>query len=62
MRMLSVANFQNGGQVKEGNKEAKRFYNKYLTYTPVRKANPRQKDTKLYDIEIREVDKINKRG
>ena len=42
--------------------KAKRFFNEYATYTPVRKANPRKKDTKLYDIEIREVDKINKRG
>ena len=43
-------------------KKARRFFNEYATYTPVRKANPRKKDTKLYDIEIREVDKINKRG
>ena len=44
-----------------GIKKAKRFCNEYSTYTPVRKENPRKKDTKLYDIEIREVDKINKR-
>ena len=41
-------------------KKAKRFCNEYSTYTPVRKANPRKKDIKLYDIEIREVEKINK--
>ena len=50
--MLSVTNFQNGGQAKEGNKKTKRFCNEYSTYTLVRKANPRKKDTKLYDIEI----------
>ena len=38
-------------------KKAKRFCNEYLTYTPVRKANPRKKDKKLYDIETREVKK-----
>ena len=32
--------------------KTKRFCNEYSTYTPVRKANPRKKDTKLYDIEI----------
>ena len=39
-------------------KKAKQFCNEYLTYTPVRKANPRKKDKKLYDIETREVEKI----
>ena len=38
-------------------KKAKRFCNEYSTYTPVRKANPRKKDTKLYEVEIREVEK-----
>ena len=34
MRMLSVTNFQNGGQAKEGNKKTKRFCNEYSTYIP----------------------------
>ena len=33
-------------------KNTKRFCNEFSTYTLVRKANPRKKDTKLYDIEI----------
>ena len=33
-------------------KKTKRFCNEYSTYTLVRKANPRKKDTKLYDTEI----------
>ena len=42
-------------------KEPKRFCNEYAAYTPVKKANPRKKDTKLYDIEVTEVDKANKK-
>ena len=42
-------------------KEPKWFYNKFSAYTPVKKANPQRKDTKLYDIEVTEVDKANKR-
>ena len=61
MRMPFVVNLENGGQAKREIKKAKRFCNEYLTYTPVRKANPRKKDKKLYDIETREVEKINKR-
>ena len=34
MRMLSVTNFQNGGQAKEGNKKTKRFCNEYSIYIP----------------------------
>ena len=49
--------FQNGGQAKDG----KRFYNEYAAFTPVKKANPRKKDKKLYDIEVTEVDKANKK-
>jgi len=37
-------------------KEPKRFCNEYSAYTPVKKVNTRKKDTKLYDIEITEVD------
>ena len=33
-------------------KKTKRFCNEYSTETLVRKANPRRKDTKLYDTEI----------
>ena len=33
-------------------KKTKRFCNEFSKYTLVRKANPRKKDTKLYDIEI----------
>ena len=33
-------------------KKTKRFCNKYSTYTLVRKANSRKKDTKLHNIEI----------
>ena len=47
MRILSVAN-----RPKREIEKTKRFCNEYSTYTPVRKANPRKKDTKLYDIEI----------
>ena len=42
-------------------KEPKWFYNEFLAYTPVKKANPQRKDTKLYDIEVTEVDKANRR-
>ena len=42
-------------------KEPKWFYNEFSAYTPVKKANPQRKDTKLYDIEVTEVDKANKR-
>lgn len=42
-------------------KEPKRFCNEYSAYTPVKKVSTRKKDTKLYDIEITEVDKPNKR-
>ena len=37
------------------------FCNEFSAYTPVRNANPRKKDTKLYDIENTEVDKANKK-
>ena len=42
-------------------KEPKRFYTEFSAYTPVKKTNPQRKDTKLYDIEVTEVDKANKR-
>ena len=42
-------------------KEPKRFCNEFSAYTPVKNANPQKKDTKLYDIEVTEVDKANKR-
>ena len=42
-------------------KEPEWFYNEFSAYTPVKKANPQRKDTKLYDIEVTEVDKANKR-
>ena len=42
-------------------KEPKWFYNEFSAYTPLKKANPQRKDTKLYDIEVTEVDKANKR-
>ena len=57
MRMLNAADVQNGGQAKERNKRTKAL----SAYTPVKKANPQRKDTKLYDIEVSEVDKANKR-
>ena len=60
MRMLNAADFQNGGQAKERNKRTKAL----SAYTPVKKANPQRKDTKLCDIcdiEVSEVDKANKR-
>ena len=41
-------------------KEPKWFYNEFSAYTPVKKANPQRKDTKLYDIVVTEVDKANK--
>ncbi|RMX42055.1 hypothetical protein pdam_00001359 [Pocillopora damicornis] len=40
MRMLSVANLENGGQAKEGNKESKAIFFRLS----VRKANSRKKD------------------
>jgi len=42
-------------------KEPKRFCNKCSAYIPVRKVKTRNRDTKLYDIEITEVVKPNKR-
>lgn len=41
-------------------KEPKWFYKEFSAYTPVKKANPQRKDTKLYDIVVTEVDKANK--
>ena len=41
-------------------KEPKRFCTEFSAYTPVKKANPQRKDTKLYDIEVTEVDKTTK--
>ena len=46
---------------KRERKEPKRFCNEYSAYTPVKKANPTKKDTKLYDIEVTEVDNTNKK-
>ena len=34
MRMLSVANFQNGGQAKEGNKKSKAILQQILNINP----------------------------
>ena len=42
-------------------KEPKRFCTEVFAYTPVKKANPQKKNKKLYDIEVTEVDKVNKR-
>ena len=42
-------------------KEPKRFCTEFFAYTPVKKANPQKKNKKLYDIEVTEVDKVNKR-
>ena len=42
-------------------REPKRFCNEYSAYTPVKKVISQRKDTKLYDIEVTEVDKPNKR-
>lgn len=42
-------------------KQPKRFCTEFSAYTPVKKANPQKKDKKLYDIEVTEVDKANKR-
>ena len=42
-------------------KKPKWFYNEVSAYTTVKKANPQRKDTKLYDVEVTEVDKANKR-
>lgn len=42
-------------------KEVKRFSTEFSPYTLVKTANPHKKDTKLYDIEVTEVDKANKR-
>ena len=42
-------------------KEPKRFCTEFLAYTPVKKVNLRRKDAKLYDIEVTELDKANKR-
>ena len=46
---------------KRETKEPKRFCNEYAAYTAIKKANPRKKDTKLYDIEVTEVNKANKK-
>ena len=60
MHMLSVANFQNGGQAKGGNKK-KQFCNEYSTYASIRKANLRMKKFKMVsvftkpDVNTREV-------
>jgi len=59
--MLSGAVFQNENRPKREIKEPKRFCNEYSAYTPVKKVNTRKRDTKLYDIEITEVRKPNKR-
>ena len=53
--------FQNGGQAKEGNKRAKAVLQRIRSIHRVKKANPRKKDTKLYDIEVTEVNKANKK-
>ena len=42
-------------------KEPKQFCTKFSAYTPVKKANPQRKDTKLNNIEVTEVDKANER-
>lgn len=42
-------------------REPKRFCNEYSSYTPVKKIISQRKDTKLYDVEVTEVDKPNKR-
>ena len=42
-------------------KEPKRFCNEFSADTPVKKASPQEKRYKLYDIEVREVDKANKK-
>ena len=42
-------------------KEPKRFCTEFSAYNPVKKANLQRKDTKLYDIEVTEVHKANKR-
>ena len=39
-------------------KKTKRSCNEYSTYTPVRKANPRKKNIKLYDVEIDDIKSI----
>ena len=49
------------GRPKREIKEPKWFYNEFSAYTPIKKANLQRKDTKLYDIEVTEVDKANKR-
>ena len=59
--MLEGANFKMADKPKMETKEPKRFCNEHAAYTPVKKANPRKKDTKLYDIEVTEVDKANKK-
>ena len=53
--------FQNDGQAKEGNKRTKAVLQRIRSIHPVKKANPRKKDTKLYDIEVTEVNKANKK-
>ena len=42
-------------------KEPKRFWTEFSAWTSVKRAAPQRKDTKLYDIELTEVDKANKR-
>ena len=49
------------GQAKERNKRTKVVLQRILGIHPVKKANLQRKDTKLYDIEVTEVDKANKR-
>ena len=49
------------GQAKERNKRTKVVLQRILGIHPVKKANLQRKDTKLYDIEVKEVDKANKR-
>ena len=61
MHILNAADFQNGGQARERNKRTKVVLQRILGIHPVKKANLQRKDTKLYDIEVTEVDKANKR-
>ena len=59
--MLKTADVQNGGQAKERNKRTKAVLHEFSAYNFVKNANPHKKGTKLYDIEVKEVDKANKR-
>ena len=61
MRLLNAVNFKIADRPKREVKEPKRFRTEFSAYSPVKKANTQRKDTKLYDIEVTEVDKANKK-